>query len=140
MSTEATLPPTTGGLVTATLSIRSTDPGRPTVTVPLSGQGVSLVDQARDLLDTFDGGMAQGVLVALGPGGSAANRSAAFRDMLQRALAAILRGDIATACDQLGSAYSLVDGSDQPADFIGGSKAAAFAAQIADLRAHLGCQ
>ena len=131
--------PTAGGLATASLAIASNDAARPAVTVPLSGQGVSLVDQARRLLEILDEGIAQSLLVAVGPAGSAANRGAAFRQMLERALDAIVQGDLTTACNQLQSAYLLVDGVTRPADFIAGPEAAAFAAQIQALRAHLGC-
>ena len=131
--------PATGGSAAATLSIASTDPVRPQVTIALSGEGISLVDQARMLLESFELGLAQGLLVPVGSGASAGRRAEAFRLMLVQGLTLLDRGDLAGACAQFKSAYLLIDGSNQPADLIAGSQAAALAAEIAELCAHLGC-
>ena len=131
--------PTTAGPAAATLSIASTDPVRPQVTIPLSGDGISLVEQARQLLEAFDQSLADGLLVPVGAGSSASRRAAAFRLMLVQGLALVDQGNLVGACVQFQSAYQHVDGADRPADLIAGSRAAAFAAEIAELLAHLGC-
>jgi hypothetical protein len=100
---------------------------------------LSLVDQAAQLLEVFDGSLAQAPLVPLGPGGSADKRAAAFRQMLVEGLALLQQCDVAAACVQFQSAYLHVDGAAVPADLIGGQTAAALAAEIAELREHLGC-
>jgi hypothetical protein len=131
--------PATAGPAAATLSIASTDPVRPQVTVPLSGEGISLAEQAQQLLEDFDQGLADGLLVPVGAGSSASRRAAAFRLMLVQGLTLLNQSDLAGACVQFQSAYLHVDGADRPADLIAGSRAAALAAEIAELCAHLGC-
>jgi hypothetical protein len=138
-SLELRFTPVTGGLVTASLMVTSDDPVQPQVAVPVSGEGVSLVDQAAQLLEVFDDSLAQGLLVPLGPGWSADRRAAAFRQMLVEGLALLQQGDVAGACVQFQSAYLHVDGLAAPADLMGGQTAAALAGEIAELRAHLGC-
>jgi hypothetical protein len=112
---------------------------RPHDEVPLSGDGLSLEDQAAQLIDILDEGLSQGLLTGVGNGASAPKRTDAFRHMLEEALTLIAGGDIGEACDQLYAALIHADGEPQPGDFIAVAERASLASEIVDLRSHLGC-
>lgn len=136
---EVAFTPVAAGLARAALEVLSDDPDQPVVQVDLAGSGLSLEDQARRLLDLFDEAVADGFLRGDGPGTSAPHRLAALRAMLEEALAFVLGGHVPEACGQLEAARMHCDGERRPADLVAGVAAATLAAEIGDLRAHLGC-
>lgn len=124
---------------TATMTIQSDDPDEPLIEVALAGRGISLLDQALGLLESFDEGVALDELMGTGSGDSADHRRDALRAMLEEAARLLEDGFINETCGQLHAALMHVDGDPVPEDFVEGAAASALADDIQRLRAHLSC-
>lgn len=131
--------PSEAGPASATLRITSDDPEEPVIGVPIGGSGVSYDDQAMALLEFFDASVASGDLIGDGPGASASWRLHALRNMIEASGDLIDRGRTRVACVQLEVARRRTDGLFPPPDFASGSAAPDLEAEIAQLRANLGC-
>jgi probable HAF family extracellular repeat protein len=134
--------PGTAGPFSAALVVQSDDPLQPATRVVLSGNGVAAetpADELADVIAFFDSSVADGTLVGSGPGGSAAGRLNALRNMLKAAGDLIARGEIGLACSQLLDAYRRVDGASPPPDFAAGPSAATLRDDIVAIRKALLC-
>jgi HYDIN/CFA65/VesB-like, Ig-like domain/Periplasmic copper-binding protein (NosD) len=126
--------PTVEGLAGTTLRIASDDHEEPTVDVPLSGVGVPFDEQAMALLDDLDAAVASGDVR-----GTHRGTLGALRNLIESSGDLLERGWTNAACAQLEAARLRADGEFPPPDFVRGSGVPALAAEIADLRANLGC-
>jgi hypothetical protein len=91
------------------------------------------------LVEQFDELAANGTLTAAGPGKSAASRFTALRSMLVTASALYDSGDVAGACDQLGSAAQRIhtQGQITSSHFASGTSATEMLSAIDSVRATL---
>jgi hypothetical protein len=107
--------------------------------VELVGYGVFLVDQARRLVEAFDEGVANGLLMGSGAGNSATNRRDALGAMLVEATSLLEGGFVSESCGQLHAALMHSDGEAHPGDFVVGPAAPVVADEIRGLRENMGC-
>lgn len=139
---EVRFTPASLGSASATLAVNTTDQTNQAYVVSLSGTGVPAPTPSElvgDLLAFFAASVADGSLAGSGPGGSAAGRLNALKNMIKAAGDLITQGQYARACQQLLDAYQRVDGMSPPPDFAAGPAAAEVRARIGALRASLGC-
>jgi hypothetical protein len=106
----------------------------------VAGAYPPFASMVEDILAFFDGAVADGDLVGVGPGKSADNRLNALRNMISTAGDLIEAGDYAGACDQLMAALEKCDGEALPPDFAAGDAAEVLADMLVDLMTSLGCQ
>jgi hypothetical protein len=92
-----------------------------------------------DLIELFDDAVDDGTLVGAGPGGSAAGRLNALRNMLLAAGDLLDQGDVDGACTQLQDAADRTDGDFPPPDFAQGDAAEELLDAITAVQDELGC-
>jgi len=92
-----------------------------------------------DLIELFDDAVADGTLMGAGPGGSAAGRLNALRNMLLAAGDLLAQGDVDGACRQLQDAADRTDGASPPDDFVQGEAAPDLLDAVTELQDELGC-
>jgi len=92
-----------------------------------------------DLIELFDQAVGDGSLVGAGPGGSAAGRLNALRNMLLTAGELLEQGDVDGACRQLQDAADRTDGAFPPPDFVQGEAAPELLDAITEVQDELGC-
>jgi beta propeller repeat protein len=97
------------------------------------------IGSVEDILVFFDNSVADGTLVGVGKGNSAAGRRGALRNMIAASGDLVNEGQVLEACQQLLDAYERVDGIEPPPDFADGQSAPELAVRIQALRATLGC-
>ncbi len=138
---EVTFTPTVEGISTATLEISSDDPDEPVVQVVLIGAGGQIPPSAQieQIIVFFDESVADGTLVGVGPGNSAANRLNAFRNMLKATGDLISGGYFEDACAQLVDILKKCDGQLPPPDFVAGEAREELVNKILKLMEDLGC-
>ncbi len=121
---EISFAPSTEELLSAVLQISSDDPDEPVVPVNLIGVGVVIPvppsEQIEQILEFFDASVADGTLVCVGPGQSAANRCEALRNMLEATNDLIVREYFEDAYAQLVDVLNKCDGQVPPSDFVTG--------------------
>jgi hypothetical protein len=127
---------------TAAMTLETNVAGSPSVSVPLSGNGVKAElpagQMAQELLAFYNGSLSTGTVFGLGPGKSAPNRANALRNMIEAAGDLIARGKTAEAIDQLRDIRAKCDGVLNPPDFVSGTARAELAKRVTDLIVRLG--
>lgn len=136
-----TFSPVTAGVATDTLTIMSDDPDEATVTVALSGNGITAETYLQELIAYANQEASAGNLIGVGPGKSGAKNVRKFIKRLEKALKALQKGNkkghTKKVCHELEKAYKYIDGENKPKDIVAGSSAQEISERILLLINHL---
>ena len=129
---EVSYTPVVEGSAAAKLVVFSDDPNDPYVTTDLVGEGVPLPpeQQIQNILKAYDIDVAEGSVVGVGNGNSAANKVKTFGKMLLIVNGLIEAGYYDDAFDPLLVIEAKCDGGKSPKDFIEGPATEELNAQI----------
>lgn len=135
--------PQTVGAATGALVIDSDDPAHGTVSVALTGNGVTSTapppQQLTNTLEFIESSVADGTLQGTGPAGAGNAHVQALMNQIKAASDQAAKGNVRSACSQLQNVLRLTDGNPTPPDFVSGLAAAELKLLIELTMASLGC-